>query len=84
MEKVTFYRLWFFENLKIGKKFYFENKFAAEVARFNEYKKYDYERLTIHNFVVPVSVVRSILVHEDDMEHMTISVVKDSEGNELV
>lgn len=83
MEKVTFYRLWFFENIETGKKFYFENKLMAEIARFNEYKKYDSERLTINNFAVPVSRVQSILVHEDDMEHIIISVVKDAEGNEL-
>ena len=46
MEKITFYKLWYFDDLREKKRYYFEDKRDCEIARFSVYSKYDYERLT--------------------------------------
>ena len=71
MEKVIMYRLYYFEDDSI--KYYYENSSEAEMARFVHYKKYDYQRLTIRNYKVPVSRVKSILVNEDSLKYYEIS-----------
>ena len=81
MEKVVFYRVWYFEDFKKGEKFYFEDKEVAEVARFSAYKSYDYERLTIRNFIVPVSTVKSVLIPEDEIDKIKIYYIKEDEEN---
>ena len=76
MEKVVFYKLWYFEDCRKNEKYYFETKQEAEVARFCAYSSYDYERLTKRGFVVPVTAVASILVSEKEIENIKINKVE--------
>ena len=70
MEKVVFYKAYFFEDLKTGEKYYYEDKPSCEIARFCVYKRYDKERLSINGFVVPVSQVQEILIPEKEIENI--------------
>ena len=79
MEKVIFYRVWYFEDFYKHEKYYFENKEMAEIARFNAYKSYDYNRLTIRHFVVPLSMVKSELIHENDINKIKLYVIKEKD-----
>ena len=72
MEKVIFYKVYYFENLKTKEKYYFENEHNAQVARFAAYKTYDRERLSIRHFVVPVSEVKSILINEKEINQISL------------
>ena len=47
------------------------------MARFVHYKQYDYQRLTIRKFKVPVTMVKSILVSEDSLKYYEISHFND-------
>lgn len=84
MEKLIFYRLWYFEDFKKGKKFYFEDKETAEIVRFSAYSGYDYERLTTKNYFVPVSLVKSVLIPEGDIDKIKLCVVQKSSEEEMV
>lgn len=79
MEKVVFYRVWYFEDFKKGEKYYFETEYEAQVARFSAYSGYDYERLTKRNFFVPVSFVKSVLIPEAEIDKITIYHVKETQ-----
>ena len=72
MESEVVYYLYTFEAKVDGKyqKFYFENKKDAALARFMMYKTYDYERLTINNFVVPVSCVEREMLRDDQLKRL--------------
>ena len=70
MESEVVYYLYTFE-VKIGnkyKKFYFEDKFDAEKARFIAYKNFDYERITTRNYHVPVSQVERVMLNKSRLE----------------
>ena len=70
MESEVVYYLYTFD-AKINNKryyFYFENKADAEIARFVTYSLYDYERLTINNFNVPVSHVERVMLKENQLK----------------
>ena len=58
MEKVVFYRVWFFDDMRENQRYYFEDKSSCEMARFCVYKRYDAERISKRNFVVPVTQVK--------------------------
>ena len=72
MEKVVFYRVYYYEDFREGKKYYYEDKPTCEIARFIAYKKYDKERLSTRHFVVPVSQVWSTLIEEKDIDKYQI------------
>ena len=58
MEKVVLYKVYYFEDEREGKRYYYEDKDSCIVARFLAYKKYDYERITRNKFVVPVLLLQ--------------------------
>ena len=72
MEKVVFYRVWFFDDMRENQRYYFEDKSSCEMARFCVYKRYDAERISKRNFVVPVTQVKSMLVNECDLDKINI------------
>ncbi|MBE5756119.1 MAG: hypothetical protein E7341_05560 [Clostridiales bacterium] len=70
MESEVVYYLYTFE-VKVGgvrKKFYFENKKDAELARFVCYKNFDYERITTRNYRVPVSMVERVMLRKPQLD----------------
>lgn len=70
MESEMFYYLYTFE-VKVGnkyKRFYFESKKDAALARFIAYKNFDYERITTRNFNVPVSYVERVMLSEEKLK----------------
>lgn len=73
MESEVVYYLYTFEAKVDGKykKFYFENKKDAALARFMLYKTFDYERLTINNFVVPVSHVERKMLRKEQIKDIS-------------
>ena len=79
MEKLVFYKVWYFEDFKKGEKYYFETEYEAQVARFSAYSGYDYERLTKRNFFVPVSFVKPVLIPEAEIDKITIYHVKETQ-----
>ena len=72
MEKVVFYKVYKFEDTRTGEKFYFEHKGAAEIARFSVYSRYDAERISTRNFVVPVTKVRPVLILESELDKFIV------------
>ena len=76
MKKVIFYEVYYFEDYPSKKKFYFEEKADAEMCRFVVYKSYDKQRLSVRNFVVPVSRVEKKLIPEDKVN--AIRIIKDA------
>ena len=82
MEKVVFYRVYYFEDLRKGERYYYEDKPSCEMARFVAYKRYDGERISKNNFVVPVSKVKSILINEQDLDKFEIFESLTKEENE--
>ena len=72
VEKVVFYKVYKFEDTRTGEKFYFEHKGAAEIARFTVYKRYDAERISTRNFVVPVTSVKAVLIHESELDKFIV------------
>ena len=72
MERVIFYRVYFFEDTRQGKCYYYEDKNSCELARFCAYKRYDGERISKNNFVVPVTRVQEILINENDINKYVI------------
>ena len=83
MEKVIFYRIYYYEDMREGQKYYYKNKINCEVARFLTYKKYDYERITRNKFVVPVSQVSSVLIHEDDIYKIEFCMSQENDTTDL-
>ena len=83
MEKVIFYRIYYYEDMREGQKYYYKDKTSCEVARFLSYKKYDYERITHNNFVVPVSKVNSVLIHEDDIHKIEFCMSQENDTTDL-
>lgn len=83
MEKVVLYKVYYFEDEREGKRYYYEDKDSCIVARFLAYKKYDYERITRNKFVVPVSQVKSLLIDEKDINKITFcdKTIEDDEMN---
>ena len=84
MESEVVYYLYIFEAKIDGKhqKFYFENKKDAALARFMLYKTFDYERLTINNFVVPVSHVERKMLRKEQIKDISyFSNYRDFENN---
>lgn len=81
MEKVVFCKLYYFEDTRTKENFYFENEKNAKIARFNQYCKYDYERLTKTNFVVPVTKVTPILIEEQYIKNLNIRDLKTKEDD---
>ena len=79
MEKLVFYKVWYFEDFKKCEKYYFETEYEAQVARFSAYSGYDYERLTKRNFFVPVSFVKPVLIPEAEIDKITIYHVKETQ-----
>ena len=71
MEKITMCVLYYFEDKT--KKYYFETKTEAELARFSAYCGYDYLRLTQRGFVVPVTMVKKMFVPEYEIHKYQIS-----------
>lgn len=72
MEKVVFFKVYYFEDFREGKRYYYEDKPSCEMARFVAYKKYDGERISKRNFVVPVSRVKAVLINENDLDKYEI------------
>ena len=72
MEKVVFYKVYKFEDTRTGEKFYFENKDSAEMARFSVYSRYDGERISTRNFVVPVTKVKPVLILESELDKFIV------------
>ncbi len=72
MEKLVFYKVYKFEDTRTGEKFYFENKGSAEIARFAVYSRYDAERISTRNFVVPVTHVKAVLIHESELDKFIV------------
>lgn len=72
MEKLVFYKVYFFEDLREGKKYYYEDRPSCELARLVAYKRYDRERLSTNNFVVPISKVNMVLINENDIANYNI------------
>ena len=72
MEKVVFFKVYYFEDFREGKRYYYEDKPSCEMARFVAYKKYDGERISKRNFVVPVSCVKAVLINENDLDKYEI------------
>ena len=73
MEKFVFYKLYYFEDTKTKQKYYFENESDCNMARFIAYKRYDGERISTRNYVVPVSQVQSILVDETTLKTLKVN-----------
>ena len=74
MESEVVYYLYTFE-VKVGnkyKKFYFENKEDAAIARFSAYCTFDYERLTINGFVPPVSQPARVMFRKNELEKIEV------------
>ena len=71
MEKVVYYKVYFFKDARKGKKYYYKDKAKCNIARFCAYKTYDGERISKRGFVVPVTQVESVLVLENDMHKIT-------------
>ena len=72
MEKVVFYKVYYFEDFRKGEKYYYEDKPSCEMARFVAYKRYDRERISNSHFVVPVGKVKSILINENDINKYNV------------
>ena len=74
MESEVVYYAYVFE-VKVGnkyKKFYFENKEDAAVARFEAYCAFDYQRLTIKGFTPPVSQPTRVMLKADDLKNIEV------------
>ena len=74
MESEVVYYVYTFE-VKVGnkyKKFYFENKSDANIARFAAYCTFDYQRLTIKGFTPPVSQPTRIMVKKDELDRINV------------
>ena len=72
MEKIVFYKVYYFEDTRTGERYYYQDKPSCEIARFVAYKRYDKERITTKNFVVPISKVKSILIHDKDISKYNV------------
>lgn len=75
MEKVEFYKLYYFEDKGKRQKYYFATKLEAQIARFCAYKTYDAKRLTVRHYIVPVTEVVPVLVQEHQLKNIKISKV---------
>lgn len=73
MEKFVFYKIYYFEDERTKQKYYFEDKSDCNIARFIAYKRYDGERISKHNFVVPVTRVKSALVDENTLKKLHVN-----------
>ncbi len=79
MEKITMCVLYYFDDN--NKRYYFETKVEAEMLRFCCYKRYDMQRLSKRNFIVPVSRVGKMMVPESELYKYPISSVNNSKDN---
>ncbi|MBQ8425702.1 MAG: hypothetical protein IJX17_06760 [Clostridia bacterium] len=73
MEKFVFYKIYYFEDKGTGQKYYFEDKSDCNMARFIAYKRYDGERISRRNYVVPVTQVKSALVDENTLKKLKVN-----------
>ena len=79
MEKFTFYKVYYFEDTRTKQKYYFEDESDCNMARFIAYKRYDGERISKNNFVVPVSGVQSTLVDEKTLKTLKVNMHESTE-----
>jgi len=82
MEKFVFYKVYYFEDKGAGQKYYFEDKSDCNIARFIAYKRYDGERISKRNFVVPVTHVKSALVDENTLKKLKVNKHLSEDGYE--
>lgn len=82
LEKVVFYKLYTFEDKGKGKRYFYADRRSAQMARFIIYKRYDGNRISVNNYVVPVSRVREILVEEGKLEKIEIQPSFPEDSNE--
>lgn len=73
MEKFVFFKVYYFEDTKTKKKYYFEDESDCKTARFIAYKRYDGDRISKRGFVVPVSQVKSTLVDEPTLKTLNVN-----------
>lgn len=76
MEKTVMCTLYYFDDK--FKRYYFETSAEAECLRFVVYKKYDKQRLTKRDFVVPVSRVGKMLVPKDELYKYPLSGINNN------
>ena len=82
MEKMLFYKVYYFKDSRKHKTYYFQDKMNCLQARFLAYKEYDYERLTTRNFDVPVTNVESKWVSEEDIDQIVFCDDNKTDNNQ--